>query len=293
MAYRREAGQRSCLFLVLCTLTVAGVLASGCKRKHVPVTSAPELPYPTCADGVVGAGASATSLDAGPAEDVGRVVASGRLRGSPDSMAESDSVETFELRDHGCLTTATVRQEWKNGATDVEVVFNAKLVPLRAWRRMTLPTSKRADGNADIRRYELRTEEVTLKRKAGDAPPAFEILRGNRPTAVIGPGRGLLTAWIRRSHLEVGEKVRESVLDFREMFEVIRDVTLKRESDRFDAGLGKTVRVYTIYGREAVFTDDTDAVVGDLAGLRPADTVHTPEPQRISSFGVADPVHTP
>lgn len=271
------------LFLFLCSLAALPVITS-CARKHVSVDSVPELPYPTCSEAVANA-----LGDAGP----GEIVARGRLRGSPDSMAESDSVETFELRRNACLTTATVRQEWKQGATDVEVVFNDKLVPLRAWRRMTLPTSKRADGNADIRRYELRTEEVTLKKKSGDAAASFEILKGKRPTAVIGPGRGLLTAWIRRSHLEVGEKVRESVLDFREMFELIRDVTLKRENDRFDASLGKTLRVYTIYGREAVFTDETDAVVGDLAGLRPANTVHTPEPERISTFGTPDPVHTP
>ena len=91
-------------------------------------------------------------------------------------------------------------------------------------------------------------------------------IRGARPTAIIGPGRGLLTPWIQRAHLAVGGRARESVLDVRESMEVIRDVTLARLEDRDDPTLGH-VRVYTIYGREPVFTNDEDVVVGDLMGL--------------------------
>jgi hypothetical protein len=53
------------------------------------------------------------------------------------------------------------------------------------------------------------------------------------------------------------------------------------------------VRVYTIYGRESVFADESDAVLGDLAGLRPHEFAGTPEPPPMPMYGTPDPVHTP
>ena len=53
---------------------------------------------------------------------------------------------------------------------------------------------------------------------------------------------------------------------------LIRDVTLQRVEARDVEGLGR-VRVYTVYGREPVFTDENDVVVGDLMGLRLASAV--------------------
>ncbi|RYG80926.1 hypothetical protein EON77_07935 [bacterium] len=257
----------------------------------MPVETVPELGYPTCAD----AGA--------PSEGQARVLAAVTMQGSKDSMAEADARERFELTARDCLLVATTRQAWKHGATDVEVVFDENLVPLRAWRRMTTfrasahAASNGADAHvasvepaADVRRYELRTPEVTIKKRSASGDVVFESLRGAHPTAVIGPGRGLLTAWIKRSRLAVGEKVREPVLDFREIVEIVRDVTLKREADRDDAALGRTVRVYTIYGREAVFTDENDVVLGDLAGMRVAAPDEGAEPALV---GPPETVDTP
>ena len=63
----------------------------------------------------------------------------------------------------------------------------------------------------------------------------------------------------------------ELVLDFRDMVESLEEGTLERNEDLFEPTLGKKVRVYTFFGRETVFADDTDAVIGDLAGMRPSD----------------------
>ena len=57
-------------------------------------------------------------------------------------------------------------------------------------------------------------------------------------------------------------------------------------------GLG-TVRVYTIFGRESVFTDEDGNVLGDLAGLRTHESLSTPEPPAQPRFGEPDPINTP
>ena len=72
--------------------------------------------------------------------------------------------------------------------------------------------------------------------------------------------------WIKRARLAPGEKVRELVLDIRAL-EKIELVTLLREPDMDHEELGR-VRVYTFYGRETVFADEQDRIVGDLAGMR-------------------------
>lgn len=212
-------------------------------------------------------------------------------------MPEGTTVEDFELRKKGCLVVLTARQEWARGASDVEVVFDEELRPLRAWKRMTVPSSTRADGHADTRRYEMRVVPPTMKHRSSEGEITFDAIRGGRPEAVIGPGRGVLTAWIRRANLQVGEKVRVPVLDFREMLEVVRDVTLRREEDRVEPATsafpGRRLRVYTVYGREAVFTDENNVVVGDLAGLRPSNASMGPEPPPAPTFQPPDPAHTP
>jgi hypothetical protein len=276
LVVKNGSSQRSRL---VAAALVAAVLLCGCRKpKQEEVASVPELGYPTCPEG-----------DAGPGEHVMH----GDLRGQAESMSEGAAREVFDLWERGCLRVFTARQEWALGATDVEVVFDDQLRPLRAWRRMTLPRSERADGNADVRRYELRTEEVTMKQRNAQGVVRFAKIKGKRPTAVVGPGHGLVSVWIRRAQLKVGEKVREPVLDFREMQEVVRDVTLKREPDIFEPSLQRTVQVYTIYGREAVFVDENGVVVGDLAGLRPTATVATPLPAPLPLFGAPDPVGTP
>lgn len=259
-------------------LALASLLALGaCRRKHVPVASVPELPYPACGEAPLPAG---------------EVLAAGNLRAGPTAVEQS-VVERFELRRRACLHVLTARQEWPLNVSDVEVVYDAALLPLRAWKRMTLPGVHSADGNADIRRYELRTPEVSITRRVAGGARTFELLRGQRPTVVIGPGRGLFTAWIRRAHLAPGGAVREYALDMREMVEVIRAVTLRRDPDQYVPALGRVVRVYTVYGRESVYADEHDTVLGDLAGMLPAERVATPAPTPMPLYGEPDPVHTP
>lgn len=248
------------------------VFLAGCKRQHYAVDSAPDLPYPTC-DGPT------TTL------------ASGDLRSGPLDAREP-IVERFRIERRGCLTVATVRQEWALQIADFEAVFGDDGKPIRVWRRWTSPISKRDDGNADTKRYELRTPEITIKHRSDAGTVDWEILRGPAPRAVIGPGRGMLTVWIQRAKLAVGEKQREVALDVRGV-ETLSEVTLERQPDRFEQALGRKVRVYTIYGREAVFTDENDVVIGDLAGLVPFADATGPMPKPMPTFQRPDPSGTP
>ncbi|MGH7439474.1 MAG: hypothetical protein ACRENE_27615 [Polyangiaceae bacterium] len=267
--------------------------SSGCHRKHVPVVEVPELGYPACrVDGGV-----ATSADGGAAT----VVASGHLRSGPSSQEQSVS-ERFELDRTPCGYVLHVRQEWPLDISDVEVHFDADLKPLWVWKRMTLEATSRPDGNADIRRYDLRTGEVFIKRRDPNgeihrehllAGGRMKVPQGDPLEAVIGPGRGIITAWLKRAKLPVGAKVKQLVLDFRSMYENLEMATLERRPDQFEPAYGKNVRVYTFFGRETVFADEDDVVIGDLAGMRPSALLDTPEPPPLPSFGGPDPVGTP
>lgn len=208
-------------------------------------------------------------------------------------MRERNVVERFEIRRRDCHEVVTVRQEWPLGIADVEVVFDVDGRPLRAWKRMTLPGTAAGENIEDIRRYELRTSPVTLKKRPPRGPVEFREIRGAAPVAVIGPGRGLISMWIRAAKLAEGEKVRGPVLDFRETIETIRDVTLRRDANRYEPTYGRTVRVYTVYGRETVFADENDIVIGDLAGLRPDALVKDPPPPVLPSRTAPDPIGTP
>ncbi len=167
---------------------------------------------------------------------------------------------------------------------------------------MTIPGSPRDDGSADIRRYDLRSGDVFIKHRDASRGLLFERLlpggrldvpAGERVAALVGPGRGIITAWLRRSALSVGQKRRDLVLDFRDLVETLEMATLERNPDMFEPTLGKTVRAYTFFGRETVFADEHDVVIGDLAGLRPSDSLDTPEPDPLPTYGAPDPVHTP
>jgi hypothetical protein len=271
--------------LLLAGLAVAS-LVSGCRRKHVPVESIPELGYPSCAD--------EATLDASTT-----LVAAGHIRSGPTSR-EPNVVERFELRKTSCGYTLRARQEWPLTISDIEVRYDADLAPRWVWKRMTLPGTPRADGNADTRAYELRTGDVFIKRRDSHGQTTMEqLLAGGRMTvpsgarvgAVVGPGRGVITAWIKRAKLSVGEKSTELVLDFREMLETLEVATLVRNPDQYEPSFMRTVRVYTYYGRETVFADDDDVVIGDLAGMRPSDSLTTPEPESLPDYGGADPAH--
>jgi hypothetical protein len=258
-----------------------------CKHKHLPVDTVPELGYPACGDG---------------GQDDGVEVARGRLRAGPASH-EQNVVEQFSLRRTPCGYTFRSRQEWPLDISDVEIRYDDTLTPIWAWKRMTLAGSKRADGDADIRRYELRTGDVFIKRRR-DATGEVALERllpggrmkvpvGARVGAVLAPGRGAVTAWIRRSKLSVGGKVYDLVLDARPMVEKLELGSLERNPDEFEPSLGRSVRVYTFFGQESVFADDDDVVIGDLAGMRPSSVLPTREPEALPTFGGPDPAHSP
>jgi hypothetical protein len=211
-------------------------------------------------------------------------------------------VERFDLEKTPCGFTYHGRQEWPLAIADVEVHYDASLAPLWAWKRLTIAGSQRQDGNADIRRYEMRTGEVFIKRRDAQGVLTLEKLlpggrmhvpQGARPGAVVAPGRGSITAWLKRAKLPVGGKTAELVLDMRDLVESLEMGTLARGEDLYEPSLGRKVRVYTFFGKETVFADDSDTVIGDLAGLRPSDALTTPEPEPLPTYGGADPVHTP
>jgi hypothetical protein len=259
----------------------------GCTRKHVPVDAEPELGFPVCSD---------AGLD-----EVGTLVAQGHLRAGPFS-AEKNVVERFELRRTSCGFSFHSRQEWPLSIADVEVRYDASLTPIWAWKRLTISGSLRADGNADIRRYELRTGDVFIKRRDADEQLTLQkLLPGGRMNvppgakvgALVGPGRGIITAWLQRERLPVGGKTQDLVLDFRDLFESLEEGTLERVPDLYEPSLGRSVRAYTFFGQETVFADENDVVIGDLAGMRPDESLTTPEPPSLPTYGAPDPVHTP
>jgi hypothetical protein len=280
------AGERPKSAIFAAFVLATALAAPACKRKHQPVGAVPELGYPACGDGGAGEGT---------------VVARGYIRGGPLSN-EKNVAERFTLTRTACGYTFVSRQEWPLSISDVEVHYDAALSPLWAWKRLTLAGSPRADGNADIRRYELRTGEVFIKKRdaRGDltlekllAGGRMQVPEGARTGAIVGPGRGIITAWLKRERLPVGGKTRELVLDFRDMVESLEVGTLERHEDQFEPSLGKKVRVYTFFGRETVFADEDDVVIGDLAGMRPDEALTTPAPEPLPTYGGADPAHTP
>ena len=266
---------------------LALLAVAACKHKHVPVAAVPELGYPACGDG-------------GP--DDGTEVARGRLRAGPFSH-EQNVVERFSLHRTACGYTFRSRQEWPLDISDVEIRYDDTLTPIWAWKRMTLAASKRDDGDADIRRYELRTGEVFIKRRRDSLGEVslerllpggrMKVAPGARVGAVLGPGRGAVTAWIKRARLPVGGKVYDLVLDFRPMVEKLELGSLERNPDQFEPAFGRSVRVYTFFGQETVFADEDDVVIGDLAGMRPSATLPPPEPEPLPTFGGPDPAHSP
>lgn len=255
---------------LLLALALGG--CEGCETPRRSVATLPELDYPTC--------------DAEPLPE-GEVIASGVLRSGP-TMREQDVAERFEIRRRGCVTVVRVAHEWPLGTSDLDAVFDDDLAPLRVWKRTTMPDASGPVGHRDVQVVELRTDPVGLTRRtASGAWERFE-LRGPKPRAILGPGRGLMTMWFRRAQLPEGGRVREAVLDVREPMAEIREVTLQRLEDREVEGLGR-VRVYTIFGREPILTDEHDVVVGDLFGMRAASSVEGPIPDPLPDPGPIDP----
>jgi hypothetical protein len=252
---------------------------AGCERcagPHRTVQSLPDLGYPTC--------------DGAPLPE-GELVGEGVLRSGP-TMREQQVVERFEVRRRGCVTVARIAQEWPLGTADVDVAFDEAGLPLRVVRRTTMPDATGPLGHVDTRLFELRTEPIGVTRRGPTGEVERYELLGPKPRAVIGPGRGLLTVWLQRAALDVGGRVREVVLDVREPVAVLREVTLERRADQDVEGLGR-VRVYTIYGREPIFADERDVVIGDMFGLRRADAVSAPLPDPMPDAPTLDATRMP
>lgn len=264
-------------------LVVAAALAllapAGCgRRQHFSVDRVDEMAYPSCADG---------SDRAAP-----EVLAEERFHSGHDDT-RGVLLEQTRVERRGCLRAVTVKQMTGAQIADVEAIYDENLLPLRLWRRYANLRSGGRPPELDLKRFDFRTPQLGVKHRAASGAIDYEVLRGKggeRARALIGPGRGLLTVWLWRAKLAVGQKLRERVLDFRAV-EILRDVTLMRHEDRDDPGLGRRVRVYTIYGREPFFADENDVVLGDLAGLLPlgAETKLPPPPE----LEAPDPIGTP
>ncbi|MCA9582767.1 MAG: hypothetical protein KC416_13300 [Myxococcales bacterium] len=264
-------------------LALGGILVlvplGGCDRflSRTRVDSVPDRPYPTCAGG-----------DGNGPADEEVTLHRAHMRSGP-TMRDQDVVEYYEFVRRDCLTVVKTRQEWPLGTADVEVVYGQDGAPLRVWKRMTLPSMPDPGKSAEISRFDLRASPVELRVRTLEGERQSWHLKGKTPTAVVGPGRGILSAWIRRAALGVGDKTREVTLDFRGPTPEIEEVTLRRDPDRQVDDLGRTVRVYTVFGRESVFTDEEGWVLGDLAGLRPHDSLSTTPPKPIPTFGTPNP----
>lgn len=238
------------------------------------VDALPDRGYPECAEGATPASQLAVTRE---------------LRAGP-VMTEQSVIESFTVEARGCHIVYTGHEEWAMGATDLEIVYDADRRPLRAYMRSTAPGPQRPAERTDVRVYDFRGPHVELTRRAPLAELEHLRYRAPTPAVVLATGRGALTPWIQRSHLGVGERVREPVLDIRERVEVIREVTLRREDDRDDERLGH-VRVYTIYGREPIYTDENDVVIGDMMGLVLSSLVTRERDPVVPTDGPPDPRH--
>ncbi len=245
------ASRVSAVLAMLASLVALGA----CQPKHIEVGAEPELDYPDCA-----------ALDVDAALPAGALTL-GALQGT-EGMIEKGLVERFELRKMSCGHRYRGTLKWGGGHTEVELVYDSQWKPLRAWRRISQP-GPRGSEKVDVRRYELRSPEPRIRMVTMEGVLAFEHLRGKFPQVLVAPSRGSLIPWVRAARLEQGQKTREPALDLREPLEKMRDVTLKREADRYQAEFGRNVRVYTLYGREAYFFDDENRLLGDMAGMRP------------------------
>lgn len=259
-------------------ILVLAILISCVEMPRHAVETLADRGYPTCPEGAAPANVDPIrrALRAGP------------------NMTEQSVLEAFSLAARDCLVVYTGLEEWAMGQTDLEIVFDADRRPIRAYRRATAPGPQSPAARTDVRVFDFRGPHIELLRRSPLGSIENLVYRAATPLVIIATGRGALTPWIQRSHLAVGERVRESALDIRERVEIVRDVTLRREDDRDDALIGH-VRVYTIYGREPIYTDDHDVIIGDMMGLLPASLVDRPRDPPVITEGPPtpqDPFHT-
>lgn len=245
------------------------VLLVGCDAclSRRPLDDPPTVPaYPDCPGPAPGAGGAIDELSE-------EVEIQTTLRPGP-LLRERRLWERTTVLRKGCLRFARVRQVTPLATTDVEVVYDAEDDrPLRAWRRTALHDFPE---RTTTELFELRNDPPVVVRNLPDGTTEYLELVGPRPVAVVGPGRGILTVWIRRADLVPGEIVRGPVLDLTEQGKIDDEGSLRREADREVDGEQR--QVYRVYGRDAVFADESGRVVGDLAGMRPADQVEGPAP---------------
>lgn len=263
-------------------LAVAAALAvfAGCHLKREPVSSVPHLAYPDCGHGPLD-----LSL---PGETVGE----GELYGG-EELRSQPIVERFGIVRRDCLVIGTARVERPYQLIDLEIVWDAHGKPLRVWRRITVPGSRNRDGDPDITLYELRTHDVTITHRAPDGTRDYARVRGRPVGAVITESRGLLSPWLAHADILPGESSHARTLDTGLATVVENEALLARSPDLDRPAIGRRVRVYKVYGRDAVFTDDHDVVVGDLAGLVPASRGGRRPFPPMPMYGGADPVGTP
>ncbi len=180
-------------------------------------------------------------------------------------------METLELRSDPCGFEIRAQQEWSLGHSEIVAAFDPQRRVQRVWKRNTMPGRGDISTRSDLRVFRIRDAGVVLRQRRPLADIENFVLRGRMPNALIAPGRLSLTMWLQKANLAVGGRVREPVLDVRERIELLRDVTLQRLADTEVEGLG-TVRVYTIYGREPVYANQQNVIVGDMMGMRSMQT---------------------
>jgi hypothetical protein len=216
-----------------------------------------ELAYPSCGEGEL---------------PEGEVIAEGTLVAGP-GVRDARRREEWSYRRRDCLVVLTQHLAWRLGTADVEVVYDDDFRPLRVWMR-----TYSMGAPPDIRLYELRAKPAWMKRKTPRGETEYRLLEGDAPIAALGPGRAAVSAWAWAAELEVGAKERGPILDFRARHEEIDEVTLARLEPRSVDYRPEPVRVYSVWGREAVYLDEKGRVVGDLEGMRPPDAVEEVPP---------------
>lgn len=166
--------------------------------------------------------------------------------------------EVFSSLRSDCLTVYDSKHEWNLGKNHNRLWVDDKGQPLLLKKEVWVgkkPEEKFFQWNTKLAALMLKMNQDFFR------------FKGELPLRVLTVGRYLLSAWIEAANLPVGGKERARVLDAREPFEKIKFITLMRKEDRQDSGLGR-VRVYTIFGREPIYTNAQNHVVGDMWGMR-------------------------
>lgn len=218
------------------------------------------------------------------------IVARATLRGRQGAI-ESSTVEQMVLREGPQGSVARVRVDRPLQRITYDAVYDAAGKPLRFWRRVSVPGVLPA--RIDVRLFELRTQPIAISHRDPDGARDFAQMRRNEsPIALIGEAFSLLTPWIRHANLAVGGVVRGRSLDT-DKGGVMRNAALRRSEDMNMPEHGGRVRVYRVYGRDVVFANDQNIVVGSLSGFVSIDPNGPAMPPQASEDERVDPTRTP